>query len=60
MIITKNVEDAKKMIKAAKSPIVILGQDVVFNRKILEYDKFNILMCPERLERNRNLKQSNS
>lgn len=60
MIVTKNIEEAKKMIKLAKSPIIILGQDPTFNRKLLEYGKFNVLMSPERLEKNSSLKQSNS
>ena len=47
MINTTNLEQAKKQIKQEKSPIVIKAQDPEFNRKVLEYGRFNILLFPE-------------
>ena len=45
MISTKNLEQAKNAIKkSAEKPIIIEAQDNAFNRKILEYGKFNILL----------------
>ena len=49
MISTKNVESAKKLIKSSKEePIIVEAQDDLFNRKIIEYGKFNILLSPEK------------
>jgi len=59
MIITTNLEEAKKLIKSEKKPVIILAQDTNFNRKILEYGKFDVLMSPERYEEP-SLKQNNS
>jgi|SRR3989344_1929847 len=47
MINTTNLEQAKKQIKQEKSPIMIKAQDPEFNRKVLEYGRFNILLFPE-------------
>ena len=60
MISTKSIEEAKKMIKSSKRPTIVLAQDPAFNRKVLEYGKFDVLMSPERLEGSSSLKQSNS
>jgi len=48
MISTSNIEQAKKLIKSEKHPIIIEAQDDNFNRKILEYGKFDILLSPEK------------
>lgn len=47
MISTKNVEEARKLIKKAEKPIIVQAQDDEFNRKILEAGKFNVLLSPE-------------
>lgn len=41
----KNIEKAKRMIKDCKEkPIIIIAQDDAFNRKMLEYGKFDVLL----------------
>jgi len=61
MISTTNIEQAKKLIKTTKEkPIVILAQNDEFNRKILEYGKFDILLSPERGNRQRTLRTIDS
>ena len=49
MIITiSNLQQAKNQIYIAKEkPIIVKAQNVEFNRKILEYGKFQILLSPE-------------
>ena len=47
MINTKNTEEAKKLIKKSERPIIVKAQSPEFNRKILEYGKFDILLSPE-------------
>ncbi|MFH1290047.1 MAG: hypothetical protein ABIH92_01425 [Nanoarchaeota archaeon] len=47
MINTSNLQKAKNEIKTAKHPIIIQSQDLEFNRKMLEYGKFDILLSPE-------------
>ncbi len=42
-ISTDNLEEAKKLIKKKNRPIIIEAQTDLFNRKILEYGKFDIL-----------------
>lgn len=44
MIGSVNIEEAKKQIKSAKKPIIILAKGDEFNRRILEYGKFDILV----------------
>ena len=44
IINTENIERAKKEIEKADKPIIIKAQSLEFNRKILEYGKFNILL----------------
>jgi RNase P/RNase MRP subunit p30 len=60
MITTRNIEEAKRMISKSTKPIIVLAQDRVFNRKMLEYGKFDVLMSPEREETEESLKQTNS
>lgn len=56
-----NLEQAKLQIKKAQEkPIVVQGQDDIFNRKILEYGKFDILLSPEAGHRKQKLKQQDS
>lgn len=47
IIDTKNTEEAKKLIKTSKKPIIVKAQDDDFNRKILEYGKFDLLLNVE-------------
>ncbi|MCA9485618.1 MAG: hypothetical protein KC506_02125 [Nanoarchaeota archaeon] len=45
MISTKNLQQAKNQIKTTKGrPIIVKAQDSEFNRKILEYGKFDVLL----------------
>lgn len=64
MINTSNTEEAKKLIKQAEknkeSPIIVKAQDVDFNRKILEYGKFNILLSPESVQSRKSLRNIDS
>ncbi|MFH1425377.1 MAG: hypothetical protein ABIG28_01440 [archaeon] len=48
MISTTSIEKAKQLIKKSKDKIVVVqAQDNHFNRKLLEYGKFHILLSPE-------------
>ena len=47
MINTKNITEAKKLIKKSKSPIIIKSQNTTFDRKIIESGNFEILLSPE-------------
>ena len=47
MISTTNINQAKNEIKKEKLPIIVHSQTHEFNRKILEYGKFQILLSPE-------------
>jgi RNase P/RNase MRP subunit p30 len=61
MIDTTNIEQAKKLIKTEKlKPLVVLAQNDEFNRKILEYGKFDILLSVERGNRQRTLRTIDS
>jgi RNase P/RNase MRP subunit p30 len=61
MINTDNIEKAKRMIKASvDEPIIVMAQDDNFNRKMLEYGRFNILVGVERNGRKDSLRQSDS
>ena len=48
MISTSNLNEAKKQIQKDKHPIIVESQDPEFDRKILEYGKFDILLSPEK------------
>ena len=51
MINTPNIEQAKKLIKSSKEkPIIVKAQNPEFNRKILEYGHFDILLSIETSE----------
>ncbi|NCN99353.1 hypothetical protein COU62_03040 [Candidatus Pacearchaeota archaeon CG10_big_fil_rev_8_21_14_0_10_35_219] len=47
MISNQNLEKTKQEIKKASGTIIVQAQDDRYNRKILEYGKFNILLSPE-------------
>ena len=64
MINTENAEEAKKLIKKAiengEKPIIVVAKDNEFNRKILEYGKFDILASAEAGNKKDGLKQLDS
>jgi len=61
MINTTNIEEAKRLIRMSKEkPVVVLAQNDEFNRKILEYGKFDILLSVERGNRRRTLRTIDS
>jgi len=61
MINTINLEQAKKLIKnSTKKQIIVKAQDLEFNRKILEYGKFEILLSIESTAEPDTLRQINS
>lgn len=64
MISTTNIEQAKNLIKKEKQkgikPIIVQAQNDEFNRKILEYGHFDILLSPEAGKRERNLRNIDS
>jgi len=56
IINANNLEAARKSMRKEPSPVIILGQNDLFNRKILEHGKFDVLLSPERGERKDSLK----
>jgi len=66
IIITEsNIEKAKNLIKKAiankEKPIIVIARDDNYNRKLLEYSKFDILLSPEAgQERKDSLRQLDS
>jgi RNase P/RNase MRP subunit p30 len=44
MISTSNIEQARKEIRNSVKPIIVKSQSLDFNRKILEYGKFDCLL----------------
>ena len=64
MISTQNIEQAKNLIKKEIQqkikPIMVQAQNDDFNRKILEYGMFDILLSPEANARERSLRQIDS
>lgn len=61
LIDSKDTEEAKNLVKGAKSkPIIVKAQDNEFNRKILEYGKFDILLDVESGNRKDSLKSLDS
>jgi len=61
MIITKKIEEAKNKIKkSSEKPLIVISQDDLFNRKIVEYGKFNILLSPEKGNRSNSIRKINS
>jgi ribonuclease P/MRP protein subunit RPP1 len=56
-----NVEKAKQMIKkSGEKPIIVKAHEDKFNRSLLEYGKFDILLSPEAGERKTKLRQEDS
>ncbi len=64
MINTQNLEQAKNQIRKAilenKKPIIVKAQNNEFNRKILEYGNFNILLDSHLSKQKENLKHLDS
>jgi RNase P/RNase MRP subunit p30 len=61
MIDTNNIEKAKIEIKKSTDrPLIIVAQDDEFNRKMLEYGKFDILLGIEKGNRKSSLRQLDS
>jgi RNase P/RNase MRP subunit p30 len=61
MISTSNIEQAKNLIKKSKEkPLVVEAQNDEFNRKILEYGHFDILLGVEKGNRKRTLRNIDS
>mgnify|MGYP001610880323 CR=1 FL=1 len=60
MINTSNLEQAKKLIKTEKKPIIVKAQDSEFNKKILECGNFNTLTSLESSEKSDSLRQLES
>jgi len=60
MITTSNLEEAKKAIGKEMPLKVILAHEDVFNRKILEYGKFDILLSVEDGIRKDKIRQTDS
>ena len=61
MIFTTNIEQAKNLIKTSKEkPIIVQAQDDEFNRKILEYGKFDIILGIEFGNKQRTLRNIDS
>lgn len=60
MIVTSNIEQAKNLIKRERRPIIVRAQNDEFNRKILEYGRFDILVGIEAGNRQRTLRNIDS
>ncbi len=60
MINTTNIEEAKRLMKKEEIPKIILAQNDEFNRKLLEYGNFNILLSPEAGQRKNKIRQIDS
>lgn len=60
MITTENLEQAKRLIRKEEHPIIIKAQDEQFNRKILEYGHFDVLLGLELQPQKSSLRQLNS
>ncbi|MEK6928769.1 MAG: hypothetical protein AABW65_02335 [Nanoarchaeota archaeon] len=43
---SKDIEETKKLLKKEKKPAVLKAGNFIFNRKILDYGKFNLLVFP--------------
>lgn len=60
MIDSENLEQTKKILRNEQSPKVVLGQNDIFNRKMLEYGKFDILLSVEKGNRKNKVRQEDS
>ncbi len=55
-----NIEKTKKLIKETKRPLAVTGRDNHYNKKIIEYGNFDVLLSPETNAQDSNLRQVNS
>jgi len=60
MITNPNTEKAKNEIKKATPPIIVKARDDKYNRTLLEYGKFDILLSPETGNRKSKLRNEDS
>lgn len=60
MINNLKIEEVKRLIKKEEIPKIILAQNDEFNRKILEYGNFHILLSIEKGNRNNKIRQTDS
>lgn len=60
MINNQNIEQVKRLLKNEENPKIILAQDDEFNRRIIEYGKFNIILSIEEGLRKNKLRQEDS
>ena len=60
MINNPSIEKTKQLLKAEPSPKIIQGQNDEYNRKMLEYGKFDILLSPEAGSRKTSLRNIDS
>ena len=60
MIDTSNLEEAKKLIRKEKGTIIVRAKSDLFNRKLVEQEKFHVLLSPETGEGKDNLRQEDS
>lgn len=61
MINEANIEKTKKLVIESKDkPLVVVSQDDAYNRKILEWGKFDILLFSDKNLRKNKLKQIDS
>src|SRR3989344_3229053 len=57
LITTSNLEEAKRLIKKSSSPVAVRSQNDIFDRAILEYGKFDILLLSLHTKKNDKPKQ---
>ena len=57
MINEPNLEKAKNSIRKSEKPIAVQAQDSTFNRKILEYGRFDTLILPTKTKSQRTLRK---
>ncbi len=60
IINTDNIEKAKQLIKTAQAPIIVQAKNEEFNRKIMEYGKFDIILSLEKENLKNKIRQTNS
>lgn len=60
MIAEKDPEKAKRLVRKESPPVIILARDDSYNRKLLEYGNFDILLSPESGSRKAGLKSTDS
>ncbi len=56
MIDTSDLEQAKIKIRKSNGKIVVRAQNQIFNRKIISYGRFHILLFPSNVSKKRSLK----